>query len=521
MSTVPEPRLLSDRIEYWADHRPDDEAVRYGGTSYTWSQWRDRIRRVSGALRAAGIGPGDVVGFLDKNTPSCLEVLFGASAIGAATAIPNWRLAAGELAYVIDDSGASVLFAGPDFLPAVEAIRDKLPKVRRIVTVGGAADEYEALLSAAEPLAPRDDVSADDLALLIYSSGTTGFPKGVMISHRNLNAHSEQIRDIFAFGPGDINLVAMPLFHVGGTAYALIGMYQGAMSIMTREPDAASLFGAVAGGATHAFLVPAVIAGLVGAGEQAIAAMSGLKHIGYGASPCPLPLLQAALAAWPEADFIQVYGQTEASGVSHSLGPDAHRDESHLERLSSCGTPLPGVEARVVDPATGEDLAPGDPGEIWLRAPSVMLGYHNNAEATAETITTDGWLRTGDVGRVDEDGFYFIVDRVKDMIISGGENIYSPEVERVVADHPAVAEVAVIGVPDERWGEVVKAVVVLRPGAQLGIEELTAFCRERLAAFKCPSSVDVVDALPRNPTGKILKKDLRKPYWQDRTSDVH
>jgi len=249
-------------------------------------------------------------------------------------------------------------------------------------------------------------------------------------------------------------------------------------------------------------------------GDDAVKLFGALKTYAYGASPMPLPLLRQALEAWPNTDFIQAYGLTELCGVISHLLPDAHRTEDRPERLTSAGTLVPNAEVRVVDPDTLEDVPTGEQGELWFRSPQLMKGYHNKPEATAEAITEDGWFRTGDIGRIDDGGYIFVEDRLKDMIISGGENIYSIEVERVLAEHPAVAEVAVIGVPDEKWGEVVKAVVSLEGDATE--QELIAFCREHLAAYKCPKTVDIKNELPRNPTGKILKKDLRKPYWEGR-----
>ena len=246
-----------------------------------------------------------------------------------------------------------------------------------------------------------------------------------------------------------------------------------------------------------------------------------LRTYTYGAAPMPLPLLRAAMQAWPDTDFIQVYGLTEVAGVATHLMPDEHRDADHPERLVSAGRPLPGVELRIVDPVTLEDLPVGEHGEIWLRTPQLMKGFLGKPEETAAVLVEDGWFRTGDLGRVDDDGFVFVEDRLKDMIISGGENIYSPEIERVLAEHPAVMEVAVIGVPDDTWGETVKAVVSLEPGADATEEDLVAWCRDRLAHYKCPRSVDVVAALPRNPTGKILKRELRRPYWAGRDRAVN
>ena len=516
----PEMEFMTNAVAHWAAVQPDAEALTYREVRWTWGQWHDRIRRVAGGLAARGVGHGGRVAFLDKNNPACLEVSLGAGLLGAASAVINWRLAAGEMDYVINDSGASVLFAGAELLPAVDAIRDRIPRVTDVITVGGPDDGYEAFLAAARPAGRCREVTGEDLWLVMYSSGTTGRPKGVMLSHRNIVEHTRNAVPVAPLGQGDRNLVAMPLFHVGGTSYALFGIYAGAASTFTREPDPASLLAAFAAGATHAFLVPAVIAALLTAGEKAIAALSGLKYLLYGAAPMPLPMLRQALAAWPGLNFVQVYGQTELAGVISALSPEAHRDAARPDRLISAGTLLPGAEVRVVDPATGQDVTAGQPGEFWFRSAQRMMGYLNKPEDTAEAITEEGWLRSGDIGHVGDGGFLYVSDRVKDMIITGGENVYSPEVEQAVAEHPAVAEVAVIGVPDDRWGEAVKAVVALRAGQQATGPEIIEFARERLAHYKCPSTVDITGALPRNPSGKVLKRTLRAPYWEGRGRQI-
>jgi acyl-CoA synthetase (AMP-forming)/AMP-acid ligase II len=510
----PRVRLLGEVLAHWARERPDRPALTFGDRSWTWAEFDERVRRLSGALAAAGVGRGDRVAFVDKNHPACLETTFAAAGIGAANAVVNWRLSGDELAYVLADAGAKVVFVGAELRPAVEALRDRLPAVERVVVLG---DEYESFLTAepGEPLPPRE-LDEHDGVLVLYTSGTTGFPKGAVLTHRSVLAHGLAAGTAFPIGPGDVNLVAMPLFHVGGSCYAVSGFLYGEPSYLTREPDAASLFAALAAGITHAFLVPAVVAGIAQGGAPAMQAFSKLKYLCYGASPMPLPLLRTALAAWPETRFAQVYGMTELSGAVTALDPDAHRDESRPERLASAGTALSGVDLRIVDPVTLEDT---DAGEVWVRTDQRMAGYLGKPEATAETIV-DGWVRTGDIGRLDDGGFLFLEDRVKDMIITGGENVYSPEVERVVAEFPGVAEVAVIGVPDDRWGEQVKAVVAPAPGEQLDTGKLVEFCRERLAHYKCPRSVDVLEALPRNATGKILKRSLREPYWRDRSRNV-
>jgi acyl-CoA synthetase (AMP-forming)/AMP-acid ligase II len=517
---------MDDRLNYWAEATPDAEAMTYLGRTWTWSEWHERVHRAAGGLRDLGIARGDVVSFLDKNHPACVEISLAAGSIGAANAIVNWRSSGDEVEYAVNDCGARVLFVGTELLPTVEAIRDRLPNVEKIIAVtpdGADGCAYEEFLSSATAVDDGPDVLEDDTCLIMYSSGTTGRPKGVMLTHRNMVRHTINAHDGWEFEPGDKSMVAMPLFHVGGSSYVLFGIHDGIPSVMTRDPDGASLAGAILAGANRTFLVPAVLAQVLQAGDDAIKLFGALRTFTYGAAPMPPPLLRKAMEVWPETDFIQVYGLTEVAGVATHLMAEDHREAiagDRPERLVSAGKPIPECEVRVVDPATLADLPGGESGEIWMRTPQLMKGYFGKPEATAEVITEDGWFRTGDIGHVDADGYVYVSDRLKDMIISGGENIYSPEVERVLSEHPAVLEVAVIGVPDDRWGESVKAVVALKEGASATEEEIIAYTREHLAHFKSPRSVDIIPALPRNPTGKILKRDLRKPYWDDQQRQV-
>ncbi len=470
-------------------------------------------------MKAKGIGRGDVVSFLDKNHPSCVELTMAASTLGAANAIINFRLAGDEVDYAVNDSGAKLLLVGTELMPLIDKIRDQLTNVEHVIEVtpdGGDGDEYEAMLAASEPAGRDPEVTPEDICLVMYSSGTTGHPKGVTLSQANMVAHTLNAHEGWEFDEGDKNMVSMPLFHVGGSSYVLFGIHDGVPSVMTRDPDGASLAGAIMQGANRTFLVPAVLAQVLQSGDDAIKLFGALKTYCYGAAPMPMPLLRAAIKAWPDTDFIQVYGLTELCGVITHLLPEAHRDEAHPERLVSAGQCIPGAEVKVVDPESLDEVGTGEHGELWFRTPQLMKGYLNKPEATAEVITEDGWFRTGDMGKVDAEGFVYVEDRLKDMIISGGENIYSPEIERVLAEHPSVMEVAIIGVPDDRWGETVKAVVSLKPDTEATEDELIAYCREHLAHYKCPKSVDIIEALPRNPTGKILKRDLRKPYWEGR-----
>ncbi len=511
-------QTLAGFIEHHAQRRPDDVAIRYGDQRWSWADWSARIRRAAGALRAAGVRRGQCVAFLDKNHPGCLETLFAAASIGAVTTIVNWRLSADELVHVLDDSGARLLFAGAELQSTAQAAAARVTGIDRIVVVGGERDQYESLLATAAPVAADGDVAVGQTALVIYSSGTTGRPKGVVLSERALVNHATNLAPAFPFAEGDANLVAMPLFHVGGIGYALFGIRAGVPTIMTREPDSAALIGAVQAGATHAFFVPPVIARFLDAGEAASAAISGLRYIVYGAAPMPLPMLRRALSTWPDTNFVQVYGQTEVCGAVTALSNADHRDVARPGLQLSAGKALLGAEIRIVDPETGDPLRTGEPGEIWVRSNQNMSGYLNRPEATADTITADDWVRTGDVGRLDADDYVYIEDRLKDLIITGGENVYGPEVESVLIEHPAIADAAVIGVPDDHWGESVKAIVVATTDVEPA--DVIEFCRRHLAGYKCPRTVDFVASIPRNASGKILKTTLREPFWQDRTRRV-
>ena len=365
----------------------------------------------------------------------------------------------------------------------------------------------------------------DDVCLILYSSGTTGHPKGVMLTHRNMVEHTVNAHDGWEFLPGDKSMVAMPLFHVGGSSYVLFGIHDGIPSVMTREPDAGSLAGAILAGANCTFLVPAVLAQVLQSGPDAVKLFSALRSYTYGASPMPPPLLRAAMEAWP--DHRLHAGLRPHRGLRRRDPPAARRaprrrgPEGHPERLLSAGRAIPGYRAADRrSRAPLEDLPTGEAGEIWMRTPQLMAGYLNKPEATAEVITEDGWFRTGDIGHLDADGFLYVSDRLKDMIISGGENIYSPEVERVLSEHPAVMEVAIVGVPDEKWGESVKAFVAAQ-GRRVRHAGGDHRVRPRAARpLQVPQDRRDLAALPRNPTGKVLKRELRAPYWEGRERQV-
>jgi acyl-CoA synthetase (AMP-forming)/AMP-acid ligase II len=467
------------------------------------------------------VRPGERVCLLVKTSDAAFEVIFGIAKAGAVFAPVNWRLAPPEIAFVVNDAEAPLLFVGDEHAEVARAIRPELAKLRAVVRFGAepeGAIAYEAWRDAAPDADPALDAPEDETAWQLYTSGTTGLPKGAELTHRNLLATAAA--GALGFGdvrPGDVGLISAPLYHIGGAGYALAQLYAGASLALVREFVPPEILRTLAERrVSHTFWVPAMLRLLMDHPDCAKTDISSLRTVLYGASPIPEALLRRALDVFGCA-FIQVYGLTETTGAICALAPEDHVPGS--PRLRSCGRPIFGARIRVVD-REGRDCAPGAVGEIVARGEQVMKGYWRRPDATAEAIR-DGWFHSGDAGYFDADGYLYIHDRVKDMIVSGGENVYPAEVENALAAHPAVADVAVIGVPDERWGEAVKAVVVLRPGARADERELLEFCRDRIAGFKRPRSVDFADALPRNPTGKILKRELRERYWKGKDRRVH
>jgi long-chain acyl-CoA synthetase len=491
-----------------AASRGEKVAIVYDDRRITYRELDERSSRVAGALIAAGVGPQDHVAFLDLNGPEYFEVLFGCAKVNAIDVGVNFRLAPAEVAFLVKDAESKVLFVGPDHQAAIDSVAGELEGVK-VVNLGA---EYEAWLASADAADPKVASAPGDVAIQLYTSGTTGLPKGAMISNANLETLITRVVADWEFDADSVNLVASPLFNIAGGGWALVGMYCGATTILLRTATPPGLLQAIAEHrVTNALLVPAVLNFMLQVPGVEDTDFSSLRAIVYGASPISADVLARSIKTF-KCHFIQAYALTEHTGSATILRPEEH-DLGNPERLLSCGRPHAWVELRIVDPGTGEDCPTGEVGEIWLRSGQVMKGYWNAAQATSETITEDGWLRTGDAAYADAEGFVYIRDRVKDMIISGGQNVYPVEVENVLMTHPAIADVAVIGVPDERWGEAVKAIVVRKPDQPLDAAEVIAFARERIAHFKAPSSVDFAGSLPRNPSGKVLKRELREPYW--------
>jgi long-chain acyl-CoA synthetase len=430
----------------------------------------------------------------------------------------NWRLAPPEVAYIVNDAEAKVFVVGEDFVPVLDAIRDELTTVKKFVVVGR---DYEDWVSSQPATDPGVESGPNDVAFQLYTSGTTGLPKGVMLTNSNLFSLLPVAAPDWLFTPESQNLVAMPLFHIGGSGYATVGMFMGCHTILMKEVNPAEMLQLIVDKKiTNAFAVPAVLQFMLSVPGVEDMDFSALRCIVYGASPISVEVLSKSIDTF-KCSFIQAYGLTETTGAIVTLMPEDHDPHGpNAHRLRSAGKAIGGVELRIVSPETGEDAPVGEVGEIWSRTGQNMLGYWKKPEETAKTITPDGWLKTGDAGYLDEDGYLYIHDRVKDMIVSGGENIYPAEVENCLMSHPDIADVAVIGVPSDKWGETVKALVVRKEGADVSPDDIIKFAKERIASFKCPTSVDWVDALPRNPSGKILKRELRAPYWEGKGRNV-
>jgi len=513
------PEILSDIPCLHAAERADKVALQCEGRTLTYGELNARAGKVAGLLVAAEVKPGDRVAWLGRSRETFFEIFFGAAAARACLAPINSRLAIPEIAFILQDSGANLLFVTPDFFAAARAVVAQVNRPIRLIGVGGEAEgieSYEVLRDAATVSSLPAPTAADDV-LQLYTSGTTGLPKGVRLNNTNYAAFLDLRTKVegFNYGPDDTVLIVLPLFHVAGTNISFAGLAPGGRVVIAPEFSPAEVLRLIeTERVAHVFLVPAMINMLLQAPEIATTDLSSLKTVAYGASPISEAVLANAKATFG-CGFIQFYGMTESTGAGTFLAPEAHRGDL----LRSCGKAWPKMAVRILDDH-GNEATVGEIGEIAIQGGMVMAGYWNRPEATAEAVTPDGWLKTGDAGYRDAEGYIFVHDRVKDMIVSGGENIYPAEVENAILGCPGVADAAVIGVPDERWGEAVKAVVVAHADGAPDPEAVIAWARERIAGYKAPKSVDFIDALPRNASGKVLRRELRKPYWEGRSRNV-
>lgn len=499
---------------------PDKTACICGETRLSFQQVSERVNRLSGSLSNLGVGRGDRVAILSLNCHQFFELYYAVPQLGAIVVPINFRLQPQEIKYIIDHSGSRIAFIDPALAHLIEAVRPSLAGVEHFILMGNETRDgylsYETLVSGECEFSPPH-VDDDELLGLFYTSGTTGEPKGVMLTHRNILSNIEHSEGVYKYLPTDIYLHAAPMFHLADGAAVFTHTAKGATQAFIPRFDAKLVLETVARERVSLLLlVPTMINFVLQQPDIGSYDLSSLRHITYGASPIAPDLLRRAMKAFG-CSFGQGYGLTEASPLLTVLTQEDHiiTDEKSERRLASCGRPVEGVDVRVVR-EDGSDARPGDVGEIIARGPNIMVGYWNRPEDT-EDVLRDGWLHTGDLATVDEDGYIYLVDRKKDMIVTGGENVYSTEVEAVLYAHPSVKEAAVIPVPDPDWGEAVHACVALRDRKAASAEELVEFCRQHLANYKVPRSIEFIEGeLPKGGTGKILKKQLRERYWRNR-----
>ncbi len=518
---------LADVSRHHGGVRADKVALSFEGRLTTYAELDRHASQVANGLIAAGVKPGEVIAYLGKNSDHYFELVLGAIKAGAIITPIGWRLAPGEVAYILDDAEAKVLFVGGECVECAQAALLEAQRQPPLIAMeqGEHAlrtfESWRDSQSADDPLLP---VTPHDTALLLYTSGTTGRPKGVMLTSGNIlrsrRALSQMSMGWNEWREDEVSLVAMPAAHIGGTGWGLVGLINGVKNVVTREFNPFEVLEFIERERiAKMFMVPAALQFVIRLPRAREIDYSSLTHILYGASPMPVALLQECMEVFG-CEFVQQYGMTETTGTIVYLPPQDH-DPKGNKRMRSAGLPMPGVEICILD-AAGNRLGPNLVGEIATRSQANMKGYWKKPDATASAVGADGWLRTGDAGYLDEDGYLYIQDRIKDMIITGAENVYPAEVENAIHGHPDVAEVAVIGVPDDRWGEAVKAIVVSKPGVTPDAGSIIAYARDRIAHYKAPKSVDFRDSpLPRNPSGKILRRELREPYWKDKDRRVN
>lgn len=505
--------------------RPEATAVVCGSQRSSFTQFVDRAARLAGALHGLGLRHGDRVGMMSLNSTRYVEYLYGTWWAGAAINPVNIRWSPQEVAYSLDDCDTRILLVDKFFAPQAVMLREQSKSLKTLIYCGD--DEppagmlsYERLLADAQPL-PDQGRGGDDLAAVMYTGGTTGMPKGVMLSHTNLYINALSAVAAVSRPLGSVGLVVAPFFHVAGCGLSLQMIQRLVTQVVVPAFDEVTILQAIQNErVSETFLVPIMIKRLIEHPRFKEFDLSSLRLMLYGAAPIDAALLNQAMQALPQADFCQAYGMTELAPTIAVLLPNDHapgRDQE--KRLRSAGRPVPIAEVRITDPA-GNELPPGQIGEICARGPMVMQGYWNKPKETAAALR-DGWMHTGDGGYLDAEGYLYVVDRIKDMIVTGGENVYSAEVENAIAQLPQVSMSAVIGVPDEQWGERVHAVVVLRPGTELSTEQVIAHCKALIAHYKCPRSVEFRNELPVSPAGKLQKFVLRDPYWAGRQRRVN
>ena len=486
---------------------PDKLGVVCDDKRLTFRELNDRANRVANALVGMGVQKGERVGVLMMNSVEYYETYFGIAKTGAVMVPLNWRLVASELEYIVKDSGALYLVYGSELAGTVEEMAPNL-ELKSYVHQGAKTPaghlDYEDWLAKSSQDEPEIEAEGDDVQFIMYTSGTTGLPKGAVISHRNMFMAAVNFAFTLDWEWSDVFQVVLPLFHIGALVPATMGVHKGSTSIVMKAFEPESMFKCIETEKITLFLaVPAMLNFMLQVPDIKKYDISSVRQVFSGASPVPVSLIEEYTKY--DINIIQLYGLTEAAGPVTTLRP-----EEALTKIGSCGKPFFHMDVKIVDDA-GNELPPGEQGELITKGESVMKGYWNLPEASAETIK-DGWLHTGDIAKMDEGGYFYITDRKKDMIISGGENVYPAEVESVLYSHPDVLEVAVVGMPNDEWGESPMAIIVPKEGQKLTEQEVIDFCNGKLARYKMPKAAVFTDTLPRNPTGKVLKWKLREEF---------
>ena len=507
---------LPAMIERAARLNPAGAATTYAGRSCSWTDLAGRMARLAGALRGFGLCGGERIGILALNSDRYYELLFAIPWAGFCVVPLNTRWALPENNYAVEDSGTRILLFDDAFVEQAGHLFYAVEELSVAIFMGEGecpqwALSYEELIASTDPVAASTR-GGDDMAGIFYTGGTTGFPKGVMQSHRAIWASAMGALPDFQMNRDSVYLHVAPMFHMADFAGGMGVTLCGGRNVILQSFDPARVFDTFSSEqVTHVLLVPAMIKLLLDYPGAADADMSSLQCIIYGASPMPAASLQRCLATWPTVSLVQAYGQTELAPVATTLSAQAHREGG--DKLKSAGRPTAVTDIRIVG-EDGRDCAVGCSGEIAARGPHAMMGYWNKPEETAAALR-EGWVFTGDAGYLDEDGYLFIVDRVKDMVVTGGENVFTTEVENAVISHEAVRDVAVIGIPHAEWGEAVHAIVILHPGSAVTETELIGHCREHIAGYKLPRSFTFrEEPLPLSGAGKVLKTELRKPFWE-------
>jgi acyl-CoA synthetase (AMP-forming)/AMP-acid ligase II len=515
---------LHDYLDYQAREHPDNDFAILGDRRVTYAEALREVNRLANGLASSGLEIGDRIAVLSKNSIEYVLLFYAASKAGVVTVPLNYRLAAPEWEYIINDSGARMLFASSFYLRGIDGIRGNLGRVGTYVAIENATEgweDYQAWQRDQPETPPARTVSDEHDVYQMYTSGTTGRPKGAVLTHGAVTANMEQITLEITGRPGERDLIVAPVYHAAAAITCFSAVVWGGTLYIQEDFNPVEVVRALSEEEIAVTtLVPAMIqACLVYVPDIAERSFDTLRTIVYGASAIAEDTLRKAAAVF-KCDFIQAYGMTETTAVLTLLLAEDHRHalKDKPDLLLSAGRPVVGTEIKIVD---GEDnpQPPGEMGEIAGRGPQLMHGYWNLPDDSAYALR-GGWMHTGDIGIVDDDGYLYVQDRVKDMIVSGGENVYPRIVEEVLFKHPAIADVAVFGVPDDQWGETVKAAVVLREGETATEEEIIDFCRDKLGGYERPRSVDFMPTLPRNPTGKVLKRELREPYWAEQKRRV-